>query len=63
MTLTLSRAAFAIGGRIPQAHVQAGDNRSAALRWQGAPEGTKGFVIVLENHDAPVGTVTHWVRL
>jgi hypothetical protein len=61
MTLTLSSAAFPNGGRIPQAHAQAGDNRSPALRWQGAPEGTKSFVLVVEDHDAPVGTVTHWV--
>jgi Raf kinase inhibitor-like YbhB/YbcL family protein len=61
MTLTLSSAAFPNGDRIPQTHVQAGKNKSPPLRWQGAPEGTKSFVLVLEDHDAPVGTVTHWV--
>lgn len=61
MTLTLSSAAFSNGSRIPPAHAQAGDNRSPRLRWQGAPEGTKSFVLVVEDHDAPVGTVTHWV--
>jgi Raf kinase inhibitor-like YbhB/YbcL family protein len=61
MTLTLSSAAFPNGGRIPQTRVQAGDNKSPPLRWQGAPEGTKSFVLVVEDHDAPVGTVMHWV--
>jgi hypothetical protein len=45
---------------MPQAHAQASDNRSPALRWQGAPDGTKSFVLIVEDHDAPVGTVTHW---
>lgn len=61
MTLTISSAAFASGGSIPDAYVQAGGNKSPPLRWQGAPTGTKSFVLVLEDHDAPVGTVTHWV--
>jgi Raf kinase inhibitor-like YbhB/YbcL family protein len=27
----------------------------------GRASGTKSFVLVVEDHDAPVGTVTHWV--
>jgi Raf kinase inhibitor-like YbhB/YbcL family protein len=61
MTLPLSSAAFPNGGGIPQSHVQAGENKSPPLRWQRAPEGTKSFVLVVEDHDAPVGTVTHRV--
>jgi len=61
MALTLSSAAFADGSAFPNAHVQAGENKSPPLRWHGAPEGTESFVLILENHDAPVGTVTHWV--
>ncbi|HEV2618700.1 MAG TPA: YbhB/YbcL family Raf kinase inhibitor-like protein [Acidobacteriaceae bacterium] len=61
MTLTLSSAAFSNGGIIPRTYVQAGQNKSPPLRWQDAPEGTKSFVLVVEDHDAPVGTVTHWV--
>jgi Raf kinase inhibitor-like YbhB/YbcL family protein len=61
MTLTVSSAAFSNGSTIPQTYVQAGENKSPPLRWQGAPEDTKSFVLVLEDHDAPVGTVTHWV--
>jgi Raf kinase inhibitor-like YbhB/YbcL family protein len=46
---------------IPKDHVQEGANKSPPLRWSGAPPGTKSFVLVLEDHDANVGTVTHWV--
>jgi Raf kinase inhibitor-like YbhB/YbcL family protein len=61
MTFSLSSGAFANGGSIPKAQVQDGDNKSPPLRWQGAPQGTKSLVLVVEDHDAPVGTVTHWV--
>jgi Raf kinase inhibitor-like YbhB/YbcL family protein len=61
MTFSLSSAVFADGGSIPKAHVQDGENKSPPLKWQGTPEGTKGLVLVVEDHDAPVGTVSHWV--
>jgi Raf kinase inhibitor-like YbhB/YbcL family protein len=61
MTFSLSSGTFANGGSIPKAQVQDGDNKSPPLRWQGAPQGTKSLVLVVEDHDAPVGTVTHWV--
>jgi len=61
MILTLSSAAFSHGGGILQTHVQTGENKSPQLHWEGTPEGTKSFVLVVEDHDAPVGTVTHWV--
>jgi Raf kinase inhibitor-like YbhB/YbcL family protein len=61
MTLTLSSAAFPNGGKMPKTQAQAGENKSPPLLWAGAPEGTKSFVLIVEDHDAPVGTVTHWV--
>jgi hypothetical protein len=61
MTLSLASSAFSDGRPIPKTYVQAGDNKSPPLQWHGAPEGTKSFVLVVEDHDAPVGTVTHWV--
>lgn len=61
MTLSLSSEAFTNEGAIPDNYVQAGQNKSPPLRWSGAPEGTKSFVLIVEDHDAPVGTVTHWV--
>jgi hypothetical protein len=61
MALKLTSPAFQNDETIPQTHVQAGENKSPPLLWLGAPKGTKSFVLVVEDHDAPVGTVTHWV--
>lgn len=61
MSLTLTSAAFPNGSPIPATYAQAGNNKSPPLAWIGAPEATKSFVLVVEDHDAPVGTVTHWV--
>lgn len=60
MALTLSSPAFHDGERLPDKHARDGANLSPALSWRGAPEGTKSFVIVVEDPDAPQGTFRHW---
>lgn len=61
MSLILTSPAFQNGQPIPETYAQKGQNTSPPLAWTGAPDGTKSFVLVVEDHDAPVGTVTHWV--
>lgn len=60
MPLTLSSAAFADGEAIPQRYTRDGENVSPPLRWSGIPDGTKSFVLVMEDPDAPRGTFGHW---
>lgn len=60
MAFRLTSPAFAEGGRIPTRHTCEGDDASPLLAWDGAPEGTRAFVLVCSDPDAPVGTWYHW---
>jgi hypothetical protein len=60
MTLTLSSPAFAEDETIPKKHTRDGENLAPALRWTGAPEKVKSFVLVVEDPDAPSGTFRHF---
>lgn len=62
--LSLTSPAFANNGAIPSKFTcDAGmTNPSPALAWSGAPEGTKSFVLIVHDPDAPLaGGFTHWV--
>ncbi|HEY1615539.1 MAG TPA: YbhB/YbcL family Raf kinase inhibitor-like protein [Rhizomicrobium sp.] len=61
MPFALRSSAFENGDSIPERFAQAGENVSPQLAWENPPAGAKSFVLVVEDHDAPVGTVTHWV--
>lgn len=60
MTFTLESPAFRDGERIPEKYARDGDNVSPPLAWKDAPTGTRSFLLVVEDPDAPSGTFRHW---
>ncbi len=60
-SFTLTSSAFSDGARIPNRHTCSGEDRSPALDWSGAPQGTQSFALIVEDPDAPGGTFIHWV--
>jgi Raf kinase inhibitor-like YbhB/YbcL family protein len=55
----LTSSAFEPGGAIPSLHSCDGQNVSPALAWEGAPDETRAFVLVVDDPDAD-GFV-HWI--
>jgi Raf kinase inhibitor-like YbhB/YbcL family protein len=49
----LTSTAFKDGARIPFEHTGAGANISPPLAWKGAPAGTKSFMLICTDPDAP----------
>jgi len=60
MGLTVRTPTIPNNQRIPERYARDGDNVSPPLEWDGAPEGTKSFALVVEDPDAPSGTFRHW---
>jgi hypothetical protein len=58
---SITSSAFAEGARIPTRYTGDGEDLSPPLSWQGVPEGTVSFALVMDDPDAPRGTFTHWV--
>jgi Raf kinase inhibitor-like YbhB/YbcL family protein len=61
MAFRLVSNAFAEGGTIPKQHTCEGTDLSPALEWEGEPAGTKSFVLIMDDPDAPVGVWNHWL--
>jgi hypothetical protein len=60
MALELTSPAFEQGGEIPKRYTCDGDNLSPPLRWRGTPDGTRSFVLLCNDPDAPGGIFRHW---
>ncbi len=60
-TLHVSSPAFQHGRSIPRRFSCEGEDVAPELRWDGAPEGTRSFALLVEDPDAPGGTFVHWV--
>jgi Raf kinase inhibitor-like YbhB/YbcL family protein len=66
MTLQLTSRAFNQGGEIPRVHTCEGAGTSPDLNWTGAPPGTRSFVLIVDDPDAPdpqapKRVYSHWV--
>ena len=59
--LRVTSPAFSEGGPIPSRFTGDGDDVSPELAFEGIPEGTRSFALVMDDPDAPVGTWVHWV--
>lgn len=60
MPLTLTSPAFRQGVDIPKKYTCDGDNVSPPLAWSGVPQGTRSFLLVCDDPDAPSGVFHHW---
>jgi Raf kinase inhibitor-like YbhB/YbcL family protein len=58
--LTISSSSFANGERIPQRFTCDGAGLSPDIQFPQPPAGTKSFLIVMDDQDAPLGFV-HWL--
>lgn len=52
---------FSEGNLIPRRLTCEGADDSPALEWSDPPAGTRSFVLIVEDPDAPAGIWTHWV--
>jgi len=66
MALILESPAFPPNGPIPATHTCEAGDVSPPLKWSGAPAGTRSFVLIVDDPDAPDPaapkmTWVHWV--
>ena len=59
--LEIESPAFRDGGYIPEKYTCSAEDISPPLMWKAVPRGTKSFVLICDDPDAPVGIWVHWV--
>lgn len=58
--MELLSSAFADRSAIPRRFTCDAENLSPPLQWSNAPEGTRSYVLLCDDPDAPSGTWHHW---
>lgn len=61
MNFILTSPDFKNSEMIPSQFTCDKEDISPELNWTGTPEGTKSFVLICDDPDAPMGTWDHWV--
>lgn len=61
MPFELTSPAFGPGEPIPRQYTCDGKDISPPLEWSDPPQGTRSFMLISDDPDAPVGTWVHWV--
>jgi Raf kinase inhibitor-like YbhB/YbcL family protein len=59
--ITVTSSAFAPGAAIPDKYSAYFEGISPNLSWSGAPANTKSYVLMMEDPDAALKPVTHWI--
>lgn len=60
-TITVSSANFSDGAVIPVKYSCAGVNVSPEVSWTPGPEGTRFYVLIMNDPDAPLKPFAHWI--
>src|SRR5215831_19276795 len=60
MTMTLKSPAFQQDGHIPSKYTCEGEDVSPPLAWEGAPNGAKSLVLIIDDPDAPIRKHPRW---
>ena len=60
-SLRIESDAFGDGEAIPSKYTCDGENISPPLNWSEVPDEARELVLICEDIDAPIGTITHWV--
>jgi Raf kinase inhibitor-like YbhB/YbcL family protein len=59
--LYVSSPAFPANGPIPELYTALGKDLSFPVTWDGVPPGTRSFVLIMQDSDAPGAPALHWL--